>query len=276
MQRNIGVDVGGMHISAGIVSEGKILVHKEVDISKVKTRKEFLENLFGLISTLIDNKIKEIGIGFPAPVIDGFIPEVQNMPFLDRINLKKEVEKEFKVRCIVENDANCFILGEQRYGAAKGKKNAVGITLGTGLGCGIIIDNNIYSGSTGSAGEISMIPSKKGKLEEYANARYLVKISGKSPKTLYKLAKKGNKKALECWESFGRNLGNVLTIIVDSLNPEVVVIGGKISLAYPFFRHGLMPQIKKNSFKYTYSKTKIVKAKLKDSAIVGSASLFNK
>lgn len=270
----IGIDIGGTHISAGLVLNGKVLVEKKVFIKSVKTKKEFLESLFGLIHTIIQKKVKRIGIGFPAPIINGYVGEVQNMPFLDKLNLKKVVEKEFSVKCKVENDANLFILGEQKYGAAKGKKNVVGITLGTGVGCGIVINGEIYSGATGAAGEISRIYCDKGKLENFANARFIKKTSRVDPEKLYHLAVKGDKKAKKVWGQYGKNLGKILTIIVDTLDPEMIVLGGKITNAYPFFKKTIMPEIKKHSFKLTSSKTNIVKAKL-NSDIVGPAALVS-
>ncbi|MBN2111872.1 ROK family protein [Candidatus Woesearchaeota archaeon] len=274
MARVIGVDIGGTHISAGLVSSGKVLVEKKVLISGIKTKKEFVDSLFGIIGTLMDKKIKGIGIGFPAPIVDGCAPEVQNMPFLNKINLKGIIEKEFNARCEVSNDANLFALGEQKFGAAKGKKNVVGITLGTGLGCGIIINGEIYSGATGAAGEISRIPSRRGKLERFASARFIRRVSGKEAELLYELAKKGDKRALRKWARFGKNVGRILTIIVDTLDPEMIVLGGKIANAYPYFSKQIMPEIEKNSFKLTYSKTRIAKAKLKNSTILGAASLL--
>jgi glucokinase len=273
MPKVIGVDIGGTHISAGVVLNGKVLVEKKVLISSVKTKKEFVDDLFGLIHTLIDKKIKRIGVGFPAPVINGQVPEVQNMPFLNRTNLKKIIEKEFNVKCEVENDANLFALGEQRFGAAKGKKNIVGITLGTGLGCGIIINGEIYSGATGAAGEISRIPSRKGKIEKFVSSRFIRRVSGRDAEVLYELAKKGDKNALKTWARFGKNVGKVLSVVVDTLDPEMIVLGGKIANAYPYFSKLIMPEIKKNSFKLTSSKTRIAKAKLKNSTILGAASI---
>ena len=276
MPKVIGINIGGTHISAGVVSKGKVIVEKKVMLNSIKTKKDFLEHLFELIETLKEKRIRGIGIGFPAPIIKGYIPEIQNLSFLNNINLKKAVEKEFNVKCEVENDANCFALGEQIFGTAKGKKNIVGITLGTGLGCGIIINGKIYSGATGAAGEISKIYcEKKGKLENFVNARFVKKISGMEPKELYELAVKGNNKARKIWETYGRNLGKILTVVVDTIDPEIIVLGGKIANAYPYFKKELITEIKKSSFKLTSSKTNIVKSKLKNSTILGAAQLVS-
>lgn len=262
MQRTVGVDVGGTHISAGLVSGSRILKHAE--ISTPKTRQDFIAGLFGIIESVIDSKTKSIGIGFPAPIINGKAFEVQNMPYLNNLDIKSIIEKKFGKKCFVENDANVFALAEQRFGAAKGKMNVVGITLGTGIGCGIIINGKIYSGNTGAAGEISKIPARGKRLEDYVNAKFIKRISGKEPKEL------GKSKA---WKSFGKNIGTALSVIVDTLDPEMIVLGGKISNAYRFFSSEIRPEIKKNAFRITASKVKIAKSKLKNSGVIGAACL---
>lgn len=275
MQKSIGIDIGGTHISAGIIANGKVLKLKKVDIPK--SRKAFFSKLFEVIDSLLGHGIKNIGVGFPAPVVNGYIHEVQNLSFLGRTNLKSIIEKKYKkqkIKCFVENDANCFALAEQKCGSAKGKKNAVGITLGTGLGCGVIIGGKIYSGSTGSAGEISKIPyGSKVTLENTANSRFLKKISGKNPEELYWLAKKGNKKALNAWKKYGSQVGKVLAVVVNTIDPEIIVLGGKISTGYPLFKKQIMPEIKKYCFKYSSSKVRIAKSKLKNSGVMGAGLL---
>ena len=275
MPKSIGIDIGGTHISAGIASNGK--ASRLIKVSIPKTRKVFFSKLFGIIDSLAEPNIKNIGIGFPAPIVNGYIHEVQNLSFLGKTNLKTVVEKKYKkqkIKCFVENDANCFALAEQKYGSAKGKKNVVGITLGTGLGCGIIINGNIYSGSTGSAGEISKIPyGNIGTLENSANSRFLKRTLGKNPKELYELAKKGNKNALNAWKAYGSQVGKVLSVVVNTIDPEIIVLGGKISNAYPFFKNQIMPEIRKYCFKYSSSKVRIVKSKLKNSGVIGASLL---
>lgn len=272
-KRAIGIDIGGTKIAAGIVVNSRIVDY--VEVPTPKTRKKFLKRLFGVIDKIIDKNVNAIGIGFPAPVVEGIVLEVQNIPSLKNTNLKKIIEKKYKVKCVVDNDANAFALAEQRFGAAKGKKHVVGITLGTGLGCGIIIGGKVYSGNTGAAGEISRVPHDRATLEDFANIRFLKKISGKDPLELDELAKKGNKKALKAWETYGKHLGKVLAVVVDTLDPEVIVLGGRISRAYPFFRKNLNPKIRKYCFKHTASKVKIVKSNLKNSGVVGAACLID-
>lgn len=272
MKNTIGIDVGGTNIAGGTVVKGKVT--RRTEKATPRTKKKFISALFEVISSLKDRNTEAVGIGFPAPVEKGVACEVQNIPSLNNTNIKRAVEKKFRIKCFVENDANAFVLAEQRFGAAKGKTNVAGITLGTGVGCGIIINGKIYSGNTGAAGEISRIPADGTKLENFANIRFLKKISGKSGEELYELAKKGNKRALKAWERYGRNIGKVLAVVVDTLDPEMVVLGGSISKAYPFFKKEIMPVLRKHTFRHTAKNVKIVKSKIiKDSAILGAAAL---
>jgi glucokinase len=272
MKNIIGIDVGGTNIAGGKVVNGKVISYANAPTPK--TRKKFISALFEVIASLKDKNTKAVGIGFPAPIVNGVIHEVHNIPSLNNTNMKRVVEKKFRIKCVVDNDANAFALAETKFGAAKGKKHVVGITLGTGVGCGIIINGKIYSGNTGAAGEISRIPVDGTKLEEFANIRFLKKISGKSGKELYELAKKGNRKALKTWKTYGKNVGEVLAVVIDVLDPEVIVLGGNLAGAYPFFKSQLMPEIRKYAFKYTASKVKVVQSKIiKDSAVLGAAAL---
>ena len=181
----IGIDVGGSHISAGLFDKNNLVEKKSVLLGKIKTKKQFFKKLFTLIDSVYDKGVKKIGVGFPAPVMQGNALEVQNIPALNSTRLKTLIEIKYKVKCKVENDANCFVMAEAKLGAAKGKKNVVGITLGTGLGCGIMINGKLYSGNTGAAGEISKIPvDHGGKLEDYVNARFLKKHYRHEPEQL--------------------------------------------------------------------------------------------
>ena len=273
MAKIIGIDVGGSHISAGLFVNGRMTERKYVLLGKVNTRKQFFKKMFMLIDSLYDKKVKKIGIGFPAPVVNGRVFEVHNIPALDNVNVKTEISRKYKVKCKVENDANCFVLAEAKLGAAKGKKNVVGITLGTGIGCGIMINGKLYSGNTGAAGEIGSVPVDGGNLESYTNAKYLKKISKKEPEELSELARKGSKRAKNAWKRYGKSLGIALAFVIDVLDPEIIVLGGKISKGFPYFRKYLMPEIKKHCFRNTASKVKIVKSKYDNSPIVGAALL---
>ena len=255
-KKMVGIDIGGSHISAGIVSNGKVLKQIRVDTSKVKTRKQFFSELFRVIDVFFDKSVKSIGVGFPSPVIKGAVYEVNNMPFMNRANIKNEIRKKYRVKCKVDNDANAFALAEARFGSGKGKKSVVGVTLGTGLGCGIVLNGKVYSGNTGAAGEISIIPADHHTLEYFASAKYIKKI--------------GKRSKARAWRQFGANLGAAIAVVVNVLDPEIIILGGEISKSLPLFKKPMMAELKKHCYRHTFSKLRIVRSKLKDAAILGA------
>lgn len=259
-QNIIGIDIGGTSIKAGKVADGKVAA--VIRAETPKTRKEFIESLFSIIKCLADSGTSAVGVGFPAPVIRGTAGEVQNIPCLGGINIKNEIEKRFRIRCAVCNDADAFALAEQRMGAAKGLNNVIGITLGTGIGCGIIINREIYDGKSGSAGEISRIPFRDGKLEDYTSSRFILQKSGKNPESLGKS---------EVWNEYGANVGDAVAVAINAFDPDAVVIGGGIASKYSFFAKSMLASARKNTFKSAFAKTRISKAKLEDSGIIGAA-----
>jgi glucokinase len=248
MPKTIGIDVGGTFIKAGLVSGSRIVKTYMVPTQAKKGKKTVLKNLFKAIECLMAKDVKGIGIGFPGPIVNGAVKEVQNIPAFKNTNIAKLVSRKYRKRCVVANDANCFALAEQKFGAGKGKKHLVGITLGTGLGCGIVINGIIYAGNTGAAGEISNIPLGNKKMEDNMNSRFLRKVGGKSPLELSISARKGNKRAKKAWKQFGKNLGTGVSIVVDTLDPEMIVFGGQIAKSFFLFKSEMLKEIKKNTF----------------------------
>ncbi len=248
----LGIDVGGFKILWVLVKNKKI-VKKEIEVWKKKSLIFFLNKLKEIIEK---NEEKRIGIGIPGLVKEGKIISCPNLPFLDNFNLKKFLEKKFKVKVLIENDANCFAFGEyQRW-----KKDLIAITLGTGVGGGIIIDGKVYKGKA-FAGEVGHMSIKfngrkckcgnRGCLEEYISIRAFeresLKAFGKklSPLEILKLAKNGNKKAIQIFNKIGKFLGIGLANLSNIFDPQLIVIGGGISKAGKFLIKPAKEELKK-------------------------------
>jgi glucokinase len=261
----IGLDIGGHSIKAGLVSNNKII--KKIKISIGKNKKQSLKNIFEIIKKLDNNKVKSIGIGIPGPADyeKGVIGKTLNLP-LNNINLKSIISKKFKKKVVMSNDANCFVLGES---IRLKKKNVVGLTLGTGVGGGIVIDGKLYHGK-GNAAELGHstikydgVKSKCGNngcIESYVSARGIKRDYGKSPDKL---------KSTKAWNEIGEKLGITITNLANVFDPDVIVIGGGISNAYNLFQNSMNKTIKKR----TFNKVKVVKGS-QDSGILGAASLI--
>jgi len=279
----IGVDIGGTEIKAGILANGKIIKKLSIRTEANKGKKQVIKNITEIIERLFDKKIKSIGIGAPGPLDykKGILGKQLNLP-LSNFNLKKYIQQKFKVSVAIDNDANVFTLGEAVYGAERNNNNVVGLTLGTGIGGGVVINKKIYHGR-GNAGELGHITIKfdekikskcgnNGCIEQYISAEGICRRAKiKSPLELYNLAVKGNKKAISDWDETGRLLGIGITNIINSFDPDIIIIGGNISKAWKFFFRSMQKEIKKRSF---LKGVKVVRTKLgEDAAIIGAASL---
>lgn len=240
----IGVDVGGTKIAAGIVQDGKILIKGQVPAKEDVALENTIAKLCIQLTKdygLSINQIASIGIGLPGAV-DSNTAHVINAPNLEVANriVSQDVSRLLNnMPVYFENDANCAALAEHAFGASKGVKSSLLITLGTGIGGGVIIDNNLYRGTFFGAGEIGhhvvVVNGKlcncgrKGCFEMYASARALEVSAGiKLPDFFKRIKAKDNdaiKKFNEYLEYLCEGLGNAINI----LQPEVVVIGGGLS-----------------------------------------------
>ena len=224
-----------------------------------------------------------IGIGSTGPVNSetGEILDCPQLPGMHFFNVREAVENHFSVPVRLNNDANCMILGECTFGAAAGSESAVGFTLGTGIGCGIVIQKKILNGSTGTAAEIWPSPHESGTIEEYISGAGVSgiyqSIAGREATALeiHHLAGAGDPAALQTWEAFGRHLAVPIAWAVNLIDPEVVVLGGSIATAYPFFRTSMEYHLRKWICPVPAANTKVVPAALADKAgFIGAACLL--
>jgi glucokinase len=213
-----------------------------------------------------------------------------NIPGWKEVALKKILEKKLKLRVFIDNDANLMGLGEVRLGAARGLKHVVGLTLGTGVGGGIIIDGKLYRGCSFSAGEAGhMALNETGPrckcggeacLEAYIGNRVILKEAKKifrrniSLEELSRLAHEGNKKAKAIWSKAGRHLGIALTNIVNLLNPDAIVIGGGVAGAGRILFDEVRRTVAQRAMDVAAKSCKILKATLGNNAGLFGAALL--
>ena len=281
----IGTDIGGTTFTSGLFDTKRILINqsKKELISNFKSKKELINGITTQIANLIgNNKVQGIGVSCPGPLNSnkGLILNTPNLIFLQNCNIKNEIEKIANIPCRVENDANLFALGESNN--IKNNKVFVGVTLGTGLGFGIIINGKLFTGGNGMAAEYGISPINKENWEAYTSIRWLEKKSSiyfstyKSPKTIFKLAKENNKDALSIWAEYGKNLGICLSHIINILDPNKISIGGGLSNAFSLFKKTMIEEIKHHSPSYLENDIKIYESKFKEkSAMLGATLLFN-
>jgi glucokinase len=271
----IGVDLGGTKVKVGLVSGDKLVKVLFKEINSSESQNQVINEIEGVIDQVFTKKVKAIGIGVPS-IVDvktGVVFEVTNIPSWKEVPLKKILEKKYNVPVIVNNDANCFALGEKYFGEGKKYKHLVGITLGTGIGGGIIIDGRLYSGINCGAGEFCNISYLDSDLEHYSSGMLYKKL-GVSGKELSRNARAGDKRALEIFREQGCHIGKLLSVVVNALDPEVIILTGSLINDYEFLKGSMMKSLEESIYKRAFSKIKIKLSKNKDIAVLGAASLY--
>ncbi len=271
----IGVDIGGTTIHIGLVQNNLIKSETKIFVDRDAEAAVTLQSLIQLIRQNLTGNTAAIGIGVPA-IVDpdnGIVYDVQNIPAWKEIPLKKILEKEFKIPVFINNDANCFVLGEFTFGKSKNYKNVIGLSLGTGIGMGIIINKELYNGVLCGAGEIGMLGYKDSIIENYSSSFFFLKNYNATAKKLSLDAKKGEPTALEAFNEYGKHLGETIKSIVYLFAPEVIILGGSISKAYPYFKNSMLESLKTFAYQEQIKNLLIEVSITKGSAILGASSL---
>ncbi len=230
----------------------------------------------------------------------GIILKAPNVPCLDGFRISATLKDELNVPCFLENDANAAAVGESWLGASKDFQNSLMVTLGTGIGGGIIIEGRVLRGTDGTAGEIGHICvepfgvpcgcGSHGCLEQYASATAIVRLAREienlypnsdlpekpqlSALKIYEAGKQGDELALEIFRRQGFYLGIALAGLINILNPEVIVIGGGAAAGWDLFIQPTIEQIRKRAYREPAKRAELVLAKCGDDAgILGAARL---
>ncbi|MBQ8837311.1 MAG: ROK family protein [Clostridia bacterium] len=308
----IGIDLGGTNIAAGLVDEsGTILLKKSVPTGASRPKEEIIDDIAALCRRIVGehgitlSEVQAIGIAVPGGVDEksGEILFTPNIPF-SGINICEILSKKLDGKKVgVANDANAATLAEVFCGAAKGADNAVMITLGTGVGGGIVIDKKIYSGSNGLAAEIGHFViqmggekcgcGRRGCFEAYGSATALIRMTKEelstcfmtgeatlmaeaskiSARTSFDAFKKGDAAAARVIEKYTDALANGITSLINIFQPDVFIIGGGISGEKQFLIDLLQPKVDAEDFaKNAKKRTRLCTALCgNDAGIIGAA-----
>lgn len=311
----IGIDLGGTYTKLALVdTSGRISRRAKLSTAAYKTRAELVSAIISEVRSVMEkahlspNALLGVGIGVPG-LVDfdrGLVHALTNVPGWKNTPLKRMLEAKLKIPVLVDNDVNVMALGECRFGAGKGAKDLICVTLGTGVGGGIIIGGRLYRGCTFSAGEVGHMPLKEeglscncggyGCLERYVGNRYIAEeIKGKirggsrtaikglvdgdlsaiTPEIISKAALKGDRLSIDFWDTVGTRIGVTLAGIVNLLNPERIIIGGGVAEAgEPLFR-SIRKTVKERALPVPRRAVKILRARLGNEAgVIGAAALF--
>jgi len=272
----IGVDLGGTNIRAGKVIQQKITHTQKSPTPPNGTEMEVLEKLFAVIDTCFDSDTQSIGIGVPS-IVDvkkGIVYDVTNIPSWKAVPLKSILENRYNIPVYVNNDANCFVLGEKYFGKAQEYQNIVGLTLGTGMGSGLIFNGKLYEGTNCGAGEFGNIIYLTSIFEHYCSGEFFAKEKSIEAVEAYQQAKEGNIKAITMFEEFGVHIGQAIKSILYAYDPEIIVLGGSLTNAYEFFKPAMLEAIQDFAYRNVLTNLKIEISELEHSAIYGAAALY--
>ncbi len=249
----LGVDLGGTQLRmAAVDSDGRLLS----EILSVPTGRGFspaglvseLDRLREQITPALGGRpVAALGIGALGVIRPGPLTQCDNLPLLEGCDLVELLKKDRGIEVAIENDARCFLLAEARFGAAKGARDVVGVTLGTGVGCGVMVGGRLHRGRHSEAGEAWRIPLRGEPVENHVSGAGVVRVyhaGGGSTEirdaaAVAGAARAGDEPALAAWRSYGRDLGFLCQCAASFLDPECLVLGGSIAAARDLFEPAL-------------------------------------
>lgn len=273
----LGIDLGGTNIRMGQIEDGRIIKKTTTSSPSDMELEESINYLKATIKEMLTPDVIGIGIGVPS-VLDsekGVVYNVTNIPSWEEVHLKEILESEFKTPVFINNDSNCFAIGEKKFGEGKPFRNMVGITLGTGVGAGIIIDNNLYNGSNTGSGEIGCIKYLDSDYEHYCASSFFTTYHNITGFEAAQKAKIGDVDALKIWHDYGTHLGQLIQATLFAYDPDAIIFGGGITTAYPFFEKSMKDNLKLFPYPKSLVNLQIKISSNPDIAILGAAALVD-
>lgn len=287
----IGVDVGGTNLRLALVDrEGGVLgrVHDSTDVASGLA--SFLERLEGAVERLkreaeeMGRSVAAVGIGLPGLLSnDGVVRSCVNFSALDGLDLPRTVSDAVALPVLALNDANACAIGEQRFGAGRGYRSTLTLTIGTGIGAGIILDGRLWTGADGVAGEFGHITvepdgrpcgcGNRGCVEQYASASAIAPQRGGAAAVALR-ARAGDGEAALLFEKAGSYLGIAAAGVLNLLNLEAIILGGGVAESFDLLAPPMQREILARSFPIPAGRAKILKGALGDDAgVLGAAAL---
>jgi len=271
----LGVDIGGTKVACGLVANKKIEKELSINIDNQQHKDEILKQIIQSIEQVFNPAVEGIGVGAPGLVDPGkgIVYQLNNIPSWKEVHLKDLLEKHFNRPVYVNNDANCFAVGEKYFGKGLAFENLVGIVMGTGMGAGIIANNRLYAGVNCGAGEFGSIPQNGRLLEYYCSGQFFKNEYNTTGSELFALASRGDQRALEIFDTFGTHVGETINLVMYTIAPQAIILGGSVSKSFAFFKEAMWKSVDKFPYKKVTENLIIEQSEMKDVAILGAAAL---
>ena len=241
----LGIDIGGTTINLGLVDGHSIVKSATVpSFPHDATKAQTIDYLADNIGAIITPEVTRIGIGVPT-IVDvekGIVYNATNIPSWDIVPIKDMLEARFHIPVSVNNDSNCFAIGAAAKLESKAKV-LVGITLGTGLGVGVIYDGKLLTGTRCGVGELGSIAYCGGIVEEFCSKQFFVN-RGLQGKAASEAVDRGVPEAIALMNEFGHHIGELLSIVMFAYDADIVVFGGGVANSYRQFKSAMMETLR--------------------------------
>lgn len=272
----IGVDLGGSNVRVGLVCGNEIIATAKAKLPTSKEYDSVMQTIFACIDEIFTEDVQGIGVGVPSVVerLTGVVYNVQNIASWTEVPLKAILEQRYSRPAFINNDANCFALGERQFGLGQKYVNFVGLAIGTGIGGGIINNGKLLLDVNCGAGEFGEMIYLDSKFEDYCSGIFFINKHNTTGEEVFNLARTGNKNAQAICKEFGTHLGRLIYSIVLAIDPEAILLGGSISKAYDLYKDAVLHELKKFPYPRTIDKLVIECTTTSDIQILGSAALY--
>ncbi len=292
----IGIDLGGTKVRAGVISPaGDVLGEARLATEADKETEAVFANIVSAAegalrqAGLSIDEVEAVGIGSPAPldIFTGTLIAPNNLPSMHGFPLADRLHEALERPVALNNDANCFGLAEARFGAGAGAEVCCGFTLGTGLGCFLVVRGELFSGPHGAGAEVWCSPYRGDHVEEKCSGRGVARnyarlterrISAEQVAELARqvaeLARQGDEQAAEAWREFGRDLAVPVAWLCNTADPDVVVFGGSMTKAWDLFGDEMRHEALKYVNAVNRGEVRFARSRLGDAAgMIGAAAL---
>lgn len=302
MTKVLGIDLGGTKIKAvlyefegaeagagagewGAPSGSEAREFKVLREEKILTRAErglpeVYKDLENLVESFLEDGVKAVGIGVPGPVPSDGVPlKMPNIPDSENFDITGKLEQKTKLSVFISNDANCFLAGEKFFGVGRNYENLLGITMGTGIGGAVFVNGEFLIGKDGAVGEFGhIILDKKNNLSfenlcsGSAISRRFKETNGKEmcAKEIHEAAINGDPAALDLYTKVGHDFGIGILNLIFCFNPEIIILGGATSRAFPFMKASMRKVLDSQGFSRANS-IKIIRSELESPGTLGAA-----
>ncbi|PKG85227.1 sugar kinase [Colwellia sp. 75C3] len=270
------IDLGGTKINVGLYRNGCI----EKSFIQLFDASQGVQDSLLFIKACIEQVLAEdtiaIAIGVPG-IVDvktGIVFGAVNIASWSQVSLKQDLQALLSLPVYVNNDVNCFVKGEHLKLRGEGIEDMVGLCLGTGLGSGLVLQNNLHTGVNGCAGEIGSFEYRKGVLEDYCSGKFFTEHYQECGAVLAEKSRAGDELALDAFRQFGLHLSVAVKHLLMIIDPQLIVIGGSVANSYDLFIESVWKNLADFPYQNMVSKLTIEKSRDEHSALLGAAHLY--